>query len=100
YRTRVLFPTFFEDLMTRILTAAVVAALFAIPALRADDAKSGDVKSNRLDQAKVFAEFPKQMQAFQLKFAKATPEERKELVKDRPNPQPLTEKANKLSESD
>ena len=86
--------------MTRLLTAAVLAALVFAPALRADDAKLGDVKSKRGDEAKAFAEFPKTMLAFSAKFAKATPEERKEIVKERPDAKPLIEKATKLIDAD
>lgn len=84
--------------MTRFLIAAALAALIAAPALRADDAKSGQV--NRAADAKAFAAFPKEVQAFQAKLAKATPEERKELAKERPSPQALIQKANKLIEAD
>ena len=41
--------------MHRILTVAMLAALVAAPALRADD-KPGEVKSNRADATKEFAD--------------------------------------------
>jgi thiol-disulfide isomerase/thioredoxin len=88
--------------MTRILTAAVVAALIAAPALRADDAKSGDVKSNRLDQVKAIQqEFTKAQQEFAKKFQAAkTPQERQELNKERPAPAPFVAKAEKIIDAD
>jgi len=86
--------------MSRILTVAIAAALFVAPALRADDSKTGEVKSKRSEEVKEFAAFPKKMQDFAAKFAKATPDERKEMASERPNPAALVEKANKLIEED
>src|SRR5713226_1985623 len=89
-----------EAFMTRIPLATILAALVFAPLLTADDAKSGEVKSKRADAAKEFAAFTKKAQEFQTKMANATPEERKELLKDRPNPQPLLEKAQKMIDDD
>src|SRR5262245_7702977 len=86
--------------MTRFLIAAALAALVASPALRADDAKTGQATSNRDNEAKAFAAFTRQMQAYTAKLAKATADQRKELAKERPSPQQLIIKANKLIDAD
>src|SRR5262245_22233255 len=86
--------------MTRFLITAALAALVASPALRADDAKPGQATSNRDNQAKSFATFTKQMQAYTSKVAKATADQRKELAKERPSAEQLIIKANKLIDTD
>ncbi|MFL5342169.1 MAG: TlpA family protein disulfide reductase [Gemmataceae bacterium] len=88
--------------MKRIACAAALAALVLLQ-LRADDKPSkpdAELKSNRADEAKAFTEYGKQVQEWRQKYTTATPDERKDLIKDQPKSAPLIEKANKLLETD
>jgi thiol-disulfide isomerase/thioredoxin len=88
--------------MARAAIAAMVAYLVVVAPAWADDkpTATGEVTSGRAGEVKALGEYTKKMLEFQRKLAAATPEERKELAKDRPDPKPYFEKADKIIDKD